>query len=104
MKSLEIRIPHQLEKAEVRRRIDAAVERARRDYADKVSQLDAQWETEDQLAIELVVLGMGIDGTIANEPGQLVIQLELPGMLSMFAGQIRTGVEERIGGLLTGPS
>jgi hypothetical protein len=104
VKSLEIRIPHALEKAEVRRRLDAAVDRARRDYADKVSQLEAVWETEDSLALEVTVLGMEIDGTVANEPGHLVISIEMPGMLSMFAGQIRNGVEERIGGLLSAPT
>ncbi len=104
MKSLDIRIPHGLDQAEVRRRLDAAVERARRDYADKVSRLEASWETEDCLALEVVVLGMEIDGTVTNEPGQLVISIEMPGMLSMFAGQIRNGIEERIGGLLKAPA
>jgi hypothetical protein len=104
VKSLDIRIPHGLDQAEVRRRLDAAVERARRDYADKVSRLEASWETEDCLALEVVVLGMEIDGTVTNEPGQLVISIEMPGMLSMFAGQIRSGIEERIGGLLKAPA
>lgn len=104
MKSLDIRIPHGLEPQEVRRRLDAAVERARRDYADKVTQLEASWETEDCLALEVTVLGMEIDGTVTNAPGELVIRVEMPGMLSMFAGQIRNGIEERIGGLLKAPA
>lgn len=104
MKSLDIRIPHDLEKDEVRHRLDAAVVRARRDYADKVTRLEASWETEDCLALEVVVLGMEIDGTVSNEPGQLVISIEMPGMLSMFAGQIQSGIEERIGGLLKAPA
>jgi hypothetical protein len=104
VKSLDIRIPHSLEQSEVRRRLDGAVERSRRDYADKVSRLDATWETDDCLALEVVVLGMEIEGTVSNEPGQLVISIEMPGMLSMFAGQIRSGIEERIGGLLKAPS
>jgi hypothetical protein len=104
VKSLDLRIPHGLDQQEVRRRLDAAVERARRDYADKVTRLEAAWETEDCLALEVVVLGMEIDGTVTNEPGQLVISIEMPGMLSMFAGQIRSGIEERIGGLLKAPA
>jgi hypothetical protein len=104
VKSLDIRIPHSLEPQEVRRRLDAAVDRARRDYADKVSRLEASWEAEDRLALEVTVLGMEIDGTVTNAPGELVISVEMPGMLSMFAGQIRNGIEERIGGLLTAPT
>ncbi len=104
MKSLEVRIPHKLEKPEVRRRLDAAVEKVRRDYADKVRQLDAHWEREDRLAVKVVVLAMNIVGEIDNEPGEVVVRVELPGMLTMFAGKIRTGVEERLGGLLSPPS
>lgn len=104
MKSLEVRVPHGLEKAEVRRRLDAAVDRARQDYADKVSSLEAAWETEDRMAVDVVVLGMDIHGDIEVEVAVLVIQLELPGMVTMFAGQIRSGIEERIGGLLGAPA
>lgn len=104
MKSLEVRVPHGLEKAEVRRRLDAAVDRARQDYADKVSSLEAAWETEDRMAVDVVVLGMDVHGDIEVEVAVLVIQLELPGMVTMFAGQIRSGIEERIGGLLGPPA
>lgn len=104
MKSLDLRVSHGLDQQEVRRRLDEAVERARRDYADQVSGLEATWESEHCLAVEAVVLGMSIDGTVTNEPGQLVIRIEVPGMLSMFAGQIRHGIEERIGGLLKAPA
>jgi len=104
VKSLEVRVPHGLEKAEVRRRLDAAVERARRDYADKVSSLEAAWETEDRMAVDVVVLGMDLQSRIEVEVSQLVIQLELPGMVTMFAGQIRSGIEERIGSLMGDPA
>jgi len=104
VKTLDIRVSHGLDQQDVRRRLDAAVERARRDYADQVSRLEATWESEQCLAVEAVVLGMSIDGTVAIEPGQLVIRIEVPGMLSMVAGQIRKGIEERIGGLLKAPA
>lgn len=104
MKSLEVRVPHGLEKADVRRRLDAAVERAREEHADKVSSLEACWETEDRMAIDVVVVGMDIHADIDVEPAALVIRLELPGMMTMFAGQIQTGIEERIGGLLGAPA
>lgn len=104
MKSLDIRIPHGLDQQDVRRRLDGAVDHARREYADKVTHLDAVWESENCLALEVVVLGMEIDGTVMNDPGALVISIEMPGMLSMFAGQIRSGIEERIGGLLKAPA
>jgi hypothetical protein len=104
VKSLEVRVPHGLEKAEVRQRLNAAVERARREYADKVSSIEARWETEDRLNLDVVVLGMDIHGDVEVEPAALLIQIELPGMMTMFAGQIRSGIEERIGGLLGAPA
>jgi hypothetical protein len=32
-----------------------------------------------------------------------VVRLQVPGMAGLFAGRIRSGIEERLGGLLGGP-
>jgi len=100
MKSLEVRVPHGLERGEVRRRLEAALARARTDFADKVSRLEARWETEDLLAIDLEVMGMGFGSQVHVETSELVVRLDVPGMAGLFAGRIRSGIEEQLGGLL----
>jgi uncharacterized protein (UPF0264 family) len=100
VKSMEVRVPHGLEKTEVRRRLDVAIERARGDFADKVSQIEARWQSEDLLAVDLVVMGMQIGSELDVQPTELVVRLQVPGMAGLFAGRIRSGIEERLGGLL----
>jgi hypothetical protein len=45
-------------------------------------------------------MGMPIDGELENSPGELVVRVTVPALASLFAGQIRAGIEERLGGLL----
>lgn len=100
MKSMEVRVPHSLEEAEVRRRLDAAVVRARDDYADKVGSIDAAWHDDGRLGLTLTVMGMNITSDVEVLPRELVVRLQVPGMAGLFAGQIKTGIEDRLGGLL----
>jgi len=103
VKSLEVRVPHSIGRDEARRRLDAAIVRARDEYADKVGGIEATWEGEDRLRLELSVMGMDIDSEVDVGDSELVVRLEVPGMAGLFAGRIRSGIEERLGGLLAGP-
>ncbi len=104
MKSLEVRVPHQLDQAEVRRRIDRGIERARTEYADKVTEIESTWASDERLDLTLVVLGMSIASEIDVLPEELAVRLRLPTMAGLFAGRIRSGIEERLGGLLGAPA
>lgn len=100
MKPLEVRIPHSLPPAEVKRRLDDAVERARTQYAETVGPIDATWETEERLRVKLAAMGMQFDGSVQILVEELLVSLVLPGMAGLFAGRIQSGIEERLGGLL----
>jgi hypothetical protein len=97
---MEVRVPHSLDPDEVRRRLDAAVVRARDDYADKVGAIDASWQDDGRLALNLDVMGMSIDSSVEILPAELIVQLQVPGMAGLFAGKIKSGIEQRLGGLL----
>ncbi|MFO0424511.1 MAG: polyhydroxyalkanoic acid system family protein [Planctomycetia bacterium] len=100
MKSLEVRVAHGLSPEEVRRRLDDALVRARTEFADTVGPIEARWETEDRMAIQLAVMGMQFDGSVEVLLNELLVTLQLPGMAQLFAGRISAGIEERLGGLL----
>ena len=100
MKAIEVCVPHSLEPAEVRRRLDAAGSKARSAYADKVGAIDASWKDDGRMAVALDVMGMNIDSEVEIQPQQLVVRLQVPGMAGLFAGRIKSGIEERLGGLL----
>jgi len=101
VRKLEVKLPHQLSQAEVRARIDQAVGKARTEYSDQVSDLTARWVSDERLELGLTVMAMQLDAEVENLPQELVVRVGLPAMASLFAGQIRAGIERRIGGLLT---
>jgi hypothetical protein len=100
VKPLEVRVPHRLATEDMRRRLDEGVTRAREQYADTVGPIDAQWTSADTMAVGLTVMGMRIDGSIEVLAEELLVQVQLPGMAAMFAGQIRDGIQQRLGGLV----
>ena len=96
MKPIEVRVPHSLERDEVRRRLDTALVRARDEYAAVVGDIEASWEGEDRLRVLLTVSGMKFDILVE----ELVVGLQVPGMAALFSRRIREGIEERLGGLI----
>ena len=100
MKPLEVKVPHALERDEVRRRLDEAVIKARDAYADQVRDLEATWENDDRLRVLLTVMGIEVESEIEILVQELVVRLELPAMAALFSGRIRDGIQERLGGLL----
>lgn len=100
MNPLEVRLPHSLPPAEVRRRLEAAVARAGDEFGESLGDVDATWQAEDRLLLRMAVLGTPIEGDLHNAPGELVVRVTLPALAALFAGRIRSGIEERLGGLL----
>ena len=100
MKSIEVRVPHSIGREEVRRRLDAALVRARDEYAAAVGDIEAAWEGDDRLRVLVTVSGMRFDGTVDILVEELLVSLQVPGMAALFSRRIREGIEERLGGLI----
>jgi hypothetical protein len=45
-------------------------------------------------------MGMNVDGEVEILVEELIVRLQVPGMAGLFAGKIKSGVAERLGGLL----
>ncbi len=100
MKSIEVRVPHGLEREEIRRRLDRALVTAKQEYAAAVGDIDATWEADDRLRVNLTVSGMTFDGTLEILVEEILVSLQVPGMAALFSRRIREGIEERLGGLI----
>ena len=100
VKAVEVRVPHSLGRDEVKRRLDAALARAQDEFGEKIGDLDATWEGDDRLRLLLSVMGMQIDSEVEIQVSELLVRLQIPGMAGLFAGRIKQGIEERLGGLL----
>lgn len=100
MKPLVVSVPHRLSREEMRQKLDQGLARAREQYGDTVGGIDARWTADDRMTVAVTVMGMAIDGSIQLLPEELLVEVQLPGMASMFAGQIREGIQQRLGGLV----
>lgn len=76
----------------------------RDEYADKVGGIDASWEGEDRLKLMLTIMGMDIGSEVEILVAELVVRVDVPGMAGLFAGRIKDGIQERLGGLLGAPA
>ena len=100
MSPLEVRIPHNLGVDGAREKIDTAITRARAQYEPQVGPIHANWDQENQLSVQFSAMGMPFKSQVEVLPEELVIQIELPAMASMFAGKIREGIEQQVGALI----
>jgi hypothetical protein len=100
VKAVEVRVPHSLGRDEVKRRLDAAVGRARDEFGEKIGDLDASWDSDERLRLLLSVMGMQIDSEVEIQASELLVRVQIPGMAGLFAGRIKQGIEDRLGGLL----
>jgi hypothetical protein len=100
VKPLVVRVPHRLGREEMRQKLDQGLARARDQYGETVGGIDARWTADDQMTVAVKVMGMQIDGSIQLLAEELLVEVQLPGMASLFAGQIREGIEQRLGGLV----
>jgi putative polyhydroxyalkanoate system protein len=101
MKTLEVRVPYQISREEIRRRMDEALVKARNEYGSQVGPINAAWEG-DILKVALSAMGMSFNGTIEIEDKDVLVKLGLPGMASFFSGKIKAGIEEQLGSLVSG--
>ena len=97
---MEIRLPHNLGVGGAREKIDAAIVRARAKYEPQFCPIQAYWDQDNQLSVEFAAMGMPFKSQVEVLPEELVIQIELPAMASMFAGKIREGIEQQVGAFI----
>lgn len=90
---MRVAIPHQLDQDEVRRRLKSNTESVG-DHIPGGAAVTTAWPTEDRMRMEIGAMGQSLVANVDLEPGQLVLNVDLPPALSfvepMIAGAIRS--------------
>jgi hypothetical protein len=97
-KPVTVTIPHQLDRAEARRRIDEGFLDLSRHLGGSAGGLHQHWEG-DRLRFSLTSLGQSITGHVAVEESSVTVEVVLPGFLAMIADRL-TGTLRKEGQLL----
>ena len=97
-----IDIPHQLTRAEVRRRLRARIGELPAHIPGGVAEVRSSWPGEDRMALEVAAMGQTLAATIEIEDRLVRVSMTLPPMLSFFSGAIAAAVRQKGGKLLLG--
>ena len=95
---LRVTIPHQLGRAEARRRIETGFSKLADQFPGGASVCNQRWEG-DRLAFSIAVLGQTVSGSVEVLEATVTIDIELPGLLGTIAGAFR-GRLQKAGQLL----
>jgi len=87
-KAVTVSIPHELGRAEARRRIDEGFANFARHMGGMAGDLHKTW-TGDRLTFALKALGQEISGEIEVADAAVKLELLLPNVLAMLAGKLK---------------
>lgn len=87
-KPLTVSIPHQLGRAEARRRLDEGLGQARGHLRAVASTVDDQW-TGDRLDFRVVAMAQTVTGRIDVMDESVLVEVELPWALGLLASRLK---------------
>jgi hypothetical protein len=95
---ITVSIPHQLGRAEARRRIESGFAKLMRQMPGSGGPSSERWDG-DQLTFGAAVMGQRVAGVITLLDDAVTMEIELPGLLGMLAGALKDRLQ-RVGTLL----
>jgi hypothetical protein len=95
---ISVTIPHQLGRAEARRRIDEGFGDLSHHLGGSAGALEKQWDG-DRLNFSLTSFGQSITGFVAVADAAVTVEVLLPGFLAMIANKVK-GTLQKEGQLL----
>jgi hypothetical protein len=87
-KAITVNIPHELGRAEARRRIDEGFSRFSSQLGGGVGALTKSWDG-DRLNFSLTAMGQAISGVIDVAESVVKLEVLLPNLLAMIAGKLK---------------
>ena len=100
-KPVSVSIPHELGKAEARRRIDEGVGRLTAQIG-AVGEIKQAWEG-DLMRFSLQAIGQTVTGTIDIRDREVLLEVYLPGIFAMIANKVKGRLRDEGQVLLSGP-
>jgi len=87
-KSITISIPHELGKAEARRRVDDGFSRLAGQFGGVADHVEKVWDA-DRLNFAIRALGQSITGRMDVSDALVRLEVDLPAFLAMIAGKLK---------------
>ena len=98
---MKVRLPHQLEKAEIRRRLEERKDEIVDYFPEGMASLDSRWKGEDHMDFVVGIAGQRINGSVDIADDHVVIDVNLPLILSFIGKKVEESVRKEGTRLLT---
>lgn len=99
-KPITISIPHQLGRAEARRRIETGFEKIIRLLPGSGGACSERWDG-DRLSFSMAAMGQTVAGAVSVLDASVTMEIELPGVLGMIASGLKDRLQRAGQRLLT---
>ena len=97
---MNVSLPHNLGKEEVRRRMHAHAHEIANYFPRGMATVETRWPSEDRMDLLITAAGQRIDGGIDVGEDFVAIELDLPPMLGFLGGTIERAVRSQGGKML----
>ncbi len=90
---ITVSIPHQLGRAEARRRIETGFAKIVRALPGTAAHCSERWDG-DRLVFAVATMGQTISGVIDVHDAAVTMEIELPGVLGLIAGGLKDRLQK----------
>ena len=97
---MRIAIPHSLDKAEVRRRLDTRMPELPGFIPGGLATVDHAWIDEDHMRLSVGALGQSVITRLDVEERQVVVNVQIPAALGFVGGAIEQAIRDQTTKLL----
>jgi hypothetical protein len=103
MPNLTASIPHQLGRAEAKRRLQEQIGILRQEHGAKFTVLKETWKG-DTMDFSATAMGQSISGYLTVDENVIHLNVALPWLLSMLAGSMKQKIEQQVTHMLALPA
>lgn len=89
-----VSIPHQLGKAEAKRRLEAGFGQVKQQVGGQIATLSEAWEG-DRMGFNLGIMGQTVTGHLDVAEDHVRLEVQLPWMLAMFAEKAKALIQRQ---------
>jgi hypothetical protein len=97
---MRVALPHTLGKDEVRRRMHRHADEIGGFFPAGLARVTTGWPNEDRMTITAEVMGQSIPGGVEIREHEVIIEMDLPLLLSVMKGPLEAAVKKEAGRLL----
>lgn len=100
---MQVAIPHQLTREEVRRRFKDGSHQIADSIPGGMAEVTTSWPSEDQMDMTINAMGQNMVGSIAIADTQVVFTVDLPPALSFIQPIVENAIRQQGQKMLTAP-